>query len=117
MRTTRITGFVIALGLVLGSFQLAQAAAPVHSVQAKSGQLTHIWNFFLCTRSRVPAGANGFFVEHGTVTIKDVTQNRCGSANWPAREVWYTSPPGFRGVDTITFPMGQSAIILNVAVE
>lgn len=113
-RWTRITGLSIAIGAAICSFQLAQAAE--HSVQARSGQPTHIWNFYNCqTHNRT--GDGGSFVEHGTVSVRDVTQNRCGNANEPAREVWYTSAPGFKGMDKVTFPIGQGQIVFHVTVQ
>ena len=33
--------------------------------------------------------------------------NQCGNPNEPAREVWYTSAAGFKGTDTVRFPMGK----------
>ena len=44
------------------------------------------------------------------MTLKDVQINQCGNANEPAKEVWYTSAPGFKGVDTVRFPMGKRGI-------
>jgi len=70
-------------GTTLCSFQMTWAAE--FSRQAKSGQATRMYNFYNCVGHH-PGGDGGAFAEHGTVTIKDVTQNRCGNANEPARE-------------------------------
>ena len=59
-------------------------------------------------------------VEHGTVTLKDVQVNQCGNPNEPAKEVWYTSAPGFKGVDIVKFPMGKRGnfgVTYNVTVQ
>ena len=54
----------------------------------------------------------------GTVTIKFVPQKNCGNAQEPTNEVWYVSPAGFKGVDTLTFPFGaRSKEVLNVTVN
>jgi hypothetical protein len=117
MRMSRAAGLPITLGLLWSACQIAYAHSMQHYVSAISGQPTHIWNFFNC-RTHFPMGTTGSFVEHGTVTVKELsTQNRCGNANEPAREVWYTSPPGFKGIDTITFPAGSGRVIFEVTVQ
>jgi hypothetical protein len=50
--------------------------------------------------------------------VKFVPQNNCGNAQEPTKEIWYVSPAGFKGLDTVTFPMGaRSKMILNVTVD
>jgi hypothetical protein len=47
-----------------------------------------------------------------------VIQNSCGNSNEPARQVWYTPLPGFRGIDKVTFPFsGGRTLIFNVRVR
>lgn len=85
--------------------------------QVKSGQASKIYNFFDCKRHS-PGGDQGATAEHGAVTVKDVTQNRCGNPNEPAREAWYKSSAGFKGVDQVVFPLpGGRQLIFNVTVQ
>jgi hypothetical protein len=95
----------------------ASAIDITHSTHARSGQLSRIWTFFDC-RSHSPIGNNGSYGAHGTVTVKFVPQKNCGNAQEPTNEVWYVSPAGFKGLDTISFPFGaRSRITLNVTVD
>src|SRR5271167_2853684 len=105
LRKLRLVGLLIAFGTTLCSSQMTWAAE--FSRQAKSGQATRIYNFYNCVGHH-PGRDGGAFAEHGTVTIKDVTQNRCWNANEPARETWYTSAAGFKGVDKVVFPQPGS---------
>ncbi|MGB3581739.1 MAG: hypothetical protein WBA40_11595 [Roseiarcus sp.] len=83
----------------------------------KSGQASKIYNFFDCKRHS-PGGDQGATAEHGAVTVKDVTQNRCGNPNEPAREAWYKSSAGFKGVDQVVFPLPSGRqLIFNVTVQ
>jgi hypothetical protein len=89
--------------------QSATAAAYRTYVErtAAAGVPTHIWTFANCIgRTHYPFSRTAF-VEHGTVTFKESTGTRCGLANVITREVWYTSAPGFVGVDRLTFPRGH----------
>jgi hypothetical protein len=95
----------------------ASATDIVHSTHARSGQLSRIWTFFDC-RSHTPIGNTGSYGARGTVTVKFVPQKNCGNAQEPTNEVWYVSPAGFKGLDTLTFPFGaHSKMILNVTVD
>jgi hypothetical protein len=105
-RTLKLMGLSIAIGAALCTFQIAQASASEYNSHAKSGQAALVGHLYSCS-SHVPGGDGGYRVEHGTVTLKDATYNACGNPNEPAREVWYTSTPGFKGVDRVTFPMGK----------
>jgi hypothetical protein len=87
------------------------------SAHAKSGEPTRVRTFFDCIRHS-PGGGGGAFAEHGTVNVKFVTQKRCGNANEPTNEVWYTSPAGFKGTDTVTIPIsGATRVSIDVTVE
>ena len=111
---------------VFAAFAIIVALAPVQSAHAtlnriyektaQSGKPTRLFSFFNCGR-HVIAIARGAFVEHGTIEYKDATQKRCGNADEPVVEVWYTSNPGFVGVDVVTMPMGATQFfITHVAV-
>jgi len=39
--------------------------------------------------------------DHGTIIIKKVTRPNCGRASVDFSEIFYTSKPGFRGVDKV----------------
>jgi hypothetical protein len=108
-----------ALGLALSLLQATQASAIQVNTRAKSGQATLIGHLYSCS-SHVPGGDGGNTVEHGSVTLKDVQINQCGNPNEPAREVWYTSAAGFKGTDTVRFPMGKRGnfgVVYNVNVQ
>src|ERR1700722_2444190 len=95
----------------------ASASDIMHSMHARSGQLSRMWTFFDC-RSHSPIGNTGSYGARGTVTVKFVPQHNCGNAQEPTNEVWYVSPAGFKGADTLTFPFGaHSKMILNVTVD
>jgi len=95
----------------------AAQASQIFSAHAKSGQATLIRRFYDCQRHN-PAGDAGAWVEHGSVTVKDVFRAVCGNAQEPVREVWYTSAPGFIGVDKVTFQIGRSfQLVVNVTVQ
>lgn len=95
----------------------ASASDITHSTHARSGQLSRIWTFYDC-KLHSPIGNSGSYGERGTVTVKFVPQNNCGNAQEPTNEVWYVSPAGFKGLDTVTFRFGSpSKMILNVTVD
>ena len=84
---------------------------------AKSGVPSRIRTFFDCQRHS-PGATGGGTAEHGTVVAKFVTQNRCGNPNEPTNEIWYTSTPGFKGVDTVTIAAsGNVNVIIEVTVD
>ena len=117
VRLSRIPSLLIAIGAALWSFQMAQASADQYDRHVRSGQPSKIYNFFDCKRHS-PGGDGGATAEHGTVTVKDVTQNCCGNPNESAREAWYKSSPGFKGVDHVIFPLpGGRQLIFNVTVQ
>ena len=74
---------------------------------AASGVPTHIWTFSNCIGRKQYPFAGTAFTEHGNVTFKEGVKSRCGIANVVTREVWYTSPVGFTGVDRVSFPRGH----------
>jgi hypothetical protein len=79
------------------------------------GEPTRIFTFLNCMFHKPWYGTA--FVEHGSIAYKEVTQRRCGNADEPARDVWYTSPPGYKGTDTVTFPFGSSSTVFNISVQ
>jgi hypothetical protein len=58
------------------------------------------------------------FVDHGTVSYKETTEKRCGGDE-PVRQVWYTSPPGYKGEDAVIFPTrgNWNSTILKITVH
>jgi hypothetical protein len=88
--------------------QLAQAWGTNVNASARSGVTTRIVAFFDCVM-HVPFQGSAF-VEHGSLTYKETKGNFCGNPNEPVREVWYTSNPGFVGVDKAVFPLGGASI-------
>ena len=100
----RLVFAAVTIGVMLAAVQSA-AGIREKTVEARPGNPTLIFTFWRCGAGGASVPYQGTaFVEHGTLTYKDVTNSRCGSPNWQTREVWYTSSPGFKGVDTVTFP-------------
>jgi hypothetical protein len=105
----------MAIVVMLALPQSGRAFGTNYQKEASSGKPTRIFTFFNCMLHKPWYGTA--FVEHGTVAYKQVTQKRCGNASEPAREVWYTSPPGYKGTDTVTFPIGSSSTVFNISVQ
>jgi hypothetical protein len=74
-----------------------------------------IWRYYNCVKHFAP-GRSGT-AEHGTVEGKSSTGNACNNPNEPVEEMWYTSAPGFKGVDTVTFPTSGNADTIHVTVH
>ena len=115
--------------LALAALSIAVLSAPLQSATAAAyriyvertaaaGAPTHIWTFANCVgRTHYPFSGTAF-AEHGAVTFKESTANRCGIPNLIRREVWYTPDAGFVGVDRLTFPRGHGhAEIFDVTVR
>ena len=107
----------IVLVSACGGAQSAQYVIPiVRDVEAKSGAPVLIARFFDC-RNHVPYEGTAF-VQHGKVTMKRLTINQCGNPKEPANAYWYTSDPGFKGVDEVNFSdVSGSALIVHVTVR
>ncbi len=97
--------------------QSAQYTIPtVREVEAKSGKPVLVGAFYDC-RNHVPYSGTAF-VQHGTVTMKSLTINQCGNPKEPANAYWYTSEPGFKGLDEVNFSYTSgSALIVHVTVR
>jgi hypothetical protein len=111
----RVALEAIAIVAVLGLPQSGHAWGLTYHVQVPSGKPTRIFIFMSCATHQPWYGAA--FVEHGAVAYKDVTLKKCGSDREPAREVWYTSTPGYKGTDTVTFPSGPTSAVLYISVQ
>ena len=114
----RPSEILCAVSLLAIAFAASPASASEYSKQAKSGEKTLLYRFYDCTR-HVPGGQAGATAANGTVTIEDTHLNKCGNPQEPARLVWYTSNPGFKGMDTVTFPAGRggNSMIFDVTVH
>ena len=86
----------------LCSLQTTRVSAGEHHRHAKSGQPTDI-GFFSDCQTHIPSEYSSF-VEHGTVSFTNFFKNQCGNPHEPVKKIWYTSTPGFKGSDTVTFP-------------
>ena len=69
---------------------------------ARSGQPIPVLVYFSCGPRGQFAGASGA-AQHGSVTMRYATGNRCGNPNHPVVQLIYTSRPGFRGQDEAIF--------------
>lgn len=120
----KLSIYLCAIAIAASSALPASAAARVLNKYAKSGEPTLIYTFWSCS-SRPPGGGTGSFVEHGTVTMRDVILHKCGDVfegapgfDVPGREVWYTSNPGFTGLDKVTIPApGLGVHIFRILVQ
>ena len=103
--------------LVCVSAQSAQYAIPVvRDVEVRSGAAVLLGAFYDC-RSHVPYTGTAF-VQHGKVTMKSLTLNRCGNPKEPANAYRYISDPGFKGMDEVNFSLvSGSALIVHVTVR
>jgi hypothetical protein len=94
-----------------------EGAIPVvRNVEAKSGAAVLIGAFYDC-KSHVPYSGTAF-VQHGKVTMKSLTINKCGNPREPANAYWSASDPGFKGRDEVNFSLASgSALVVHVSVR
>ena len=78
------------------------AGVRVSNAAVDSGVPTRIWRFYNC-HNHIPSERTAF-VDHGRLDYRQSATDRCGNANEPVREIWYTSPAGYHGADSIVFP-------------
>jgi len=111
---------ILSMSLIIISISLINfgfARDYVFENHAKSGVSTRVPTFFNC-QTHSPGGGGSGTAEHGTVTSNFVVQNKCGTANEPTNEYWYTSNPGFKGTDTVTIPASAGTnVVVKVTVE
>jgi hypothetical protein len=101
----------------IGVASSAQYSIPnVRDLDARSGAPVLVVMFFDC-KSHVPYEGSAF-VQHGKITKKRVTINRCGNPKEPAIAYWYTSDPKFKGLDEANFSLvSGSAFIAHITVR
>jgi hypothetical protein len=117
MSADKLTGKILVFVSTLCLSTQAIARDMMFESHAKAGTPARIRTFFDCRRHS-PGGTGGGMAEHGTVVAKFTSENRCGSANEPVNQIWYTSSPGFKGVDTVTIPVASSLnVIIKVTVD
>lgn len=114
----------VALALNVGTIlcpieaMTAEARESIFTAHAKSGEPSRIRIFFDCRTHAPVSNVTGAFVEHGSVSFKDSVRDFCGVVGLPVREVWYTSDPGFKGVDRVSIPRAlRFQTIIDVTVE
>ena len=88
--------------VLLGWLGISPVSAQEKVYYAQSGRPIPILVFFNCGPRGVPQGASGA-AQHGIVTARYTTGNRCGNPRQPIVQMIYTSRPGFRGPDEATF--------------
>ena len=95
----------------------AQYIVPtVRDVETRTGAPVLIGRFIDC-KAHAPYEGTAF-VQHGKVTMKRTTMNQCGNPNEPATAYWYTSDPGYKGIDEANFSMvSGSALIVHITVR
>ena len=88
----------------------------VRDVETRTGAPVLIGRFVDC-RSHAPYEGTAF-AQHGKVTMKRATVNNCGNPNEPATAYWYTSDPGYKGIDEANFSYASgSALIVHITVR
>jgi hypothetical protein len=95
----------------------AQYSIPrVRQVETRTGAPVLIGAFVDC-RSHAPYEGTAF-VRHGKVAMKRITLNQCGNPKEPATAYWYTSDPGYKGLDEANFSyVSGSALIVHITVR
>jgi hypothetical protein len=95
----------------------AQYIVPhVREVETRTGAPVLIGRFIDC-KAHAPYEGTAF-VQHGKVTMKRTTMNQCGNLNEPATAYWYTSDPGYKGIDEANFSLvSGSALIVHITVR
>jgi hypothetical protein len=88
--------------VLLALVGISPASAQEKVYYAQSGRPIPILVFFNCGPRGVPQGASGA-AQHGIVTARYTTGNRCGNPRQPIVLMIYTSRPGFRGQDEAIF--------------
>jgi hypothetical protein len=99
------------------SARSAQYIVPtVRDVETRTGVPVLIGRFIDC-KAHAPYEGTAF-VQHGNVTMKRTTMNRCGNPNEPATAYYYTSDPGYKGIDEANFSLvSGSARIVHITVR
>jgi hypothetical protein len=101
----------------LGAVNPSLSRDYVFENHARSGVPTRVRTFYDC-QHHSPGGSGAGTAEHGTVASKFVVQNKCGNLNEPTNEYWYTSNPGFKGLDTVTIPATSGTnVVIKVTVN
>ena len=100
-----------------GAARSAQYSVPtVREVETRTGASVLIGAFIDC-RSHVPYDGTAF-VQHGKITMKRMTINQCGNPKEPSTVYWYTSDPGYKGIDEANFSLvSGSALIVHITVR
>jgi hypothetical protein len=102
-------------GLIAEVSKAAQYAVPrVVEKETKSGAPVLLGLFVDC-KTHVPYQGSAF-AQHGQVIARDVSVRQCGSPKEPARAYWYTSNPGYKGVDEVVFSSGSAGSFLTAHV-
>ena len=108
-----------ALLMVMFAVSSSPSAADVrlYHRSAKSGEPTLVHTNYNCSNHSPSLLYRGFFVRHGTGEVRKSTRNRCGNANEPVEELWYTSNPGFVGEDEVIFPSNSGISVISRVIE
>jgi hypothetical protein len=108
----------IALAILATTSADAQTYVPPIGQRIKSGVPTRVFTWFNCEARGGPGyGATGV-ARHGTISVREARQNRCGMTDYPVAELWYTSQAGFRGRDELfLFSQWGSRTSKTVTVE
>ena len=81
----------------------------------KAGSTVRIYGVFDCIRNVAPSV--GGIADHGTITTREGTTNRCGNQKQPVTELYYTPPPGYRGPDEVRIRRGGAFTAMKITVQ
>src|SRR4051794_18430767 len=113
MMELHFAGVVAAAALVPA---LAMAAGPTTTYNAMSGVPIRLTIIGYCDTHILPGGIDAGAL-HGKVTITRTTANFCGNPKEPVYDFVYTSNPGFKGDDQVTFYLGSLITSVKVVVQ
>lgn len=106
----------LVLGLALAASVPAVAidvVAPPMTV--KAGTTVRLYGVFDCVHNIAPA--TSAMVDHGKITMKVGTINRCGNPKQPISELYYTPDLGYRGPDEAKIFRGSDYTLRKIKVQ
>ncbi|TBW32915.1 hypothetical protein EYW49_21215 [Siculibacillus lacustris] len=108
-----LSGLACAILLSTGAAEARSSGFPAK--EAQSGKPTLVGSLWNCRTMSYPA-VDGQ-ADHGKITRRETTQNRCGNPKQPTVEMYYTSDPSFKGTDGVVLYNGGQRIDRDIHVK
>lgn len=107
-------------GLAAGLAGLTASPALAFDVTAspltvKAGSTARLYGVFDCFHGGAPAASAR--VDHGKITTKQETINRCGNRKQPITALYYTPDPGYHGPDEAKIYRGSNYTLRRINVK